>query len=152
MNVCTKKPGQESLCVVKLDMHKAYDRVEWIFLEGVMQKLGFHEQWIKMIMACVSSVRYTVRFNSQETDVFTPSRGIRQGDPLSPYLLLTEGLSSMLQYEEEVGGMDGVRLCRNAPSVSYLLFVNSSLILMRANVLSATSLQHVLDTYCQSYG
>mgnify|MGYP000928120711 CR=1 FL=1 len=49
------------------------------FLHDMMVKLGFHEQWIEMIMACVGSVRYKIRFNSQETDVFTPTRGIRQG-------------------------------------------------------------------------
>ena len=88
-------------------MHKAYDRVEWIFLRNMMRKLGFHENWIDLMMACVSSVRYIVRFNSHETDIFTPTRGLRQGDPLSPYLFLicAEGLSSLLQYEEEVGGI-----------------------------------------------
>ena len=52
----------------------------------------------------------------------------------------------MLHYEEEVGGMDGIRVCRNAPSVSHLLFADDSLILMRADVMNATSLQNVLDT------
>ena len=117
-----------------------------------MEKLGFDTGWIDMIMACVSSVRYKVRFNSQETEIFTPTRGIRQGDPLSPYLFLlcAEGLSSMLTFEEEVGGIDGIRVCRNAPSVSHLFFADNSLILMRADVMNATSLQNVLDTYCAS--
>jgi hypothetical protein len=135
-------------------MHKAYDRVEWIFLENMMRKLGFAERWVGLMMACVSSVRYQVRFNSEETDMFTPTRGLRQGDPLSPYLFLlcAEGLSSLLLYEEEVGGIDGVRVCRNAPSVSHLLFADDSLILMKADMNNATSLQRVLDTYCANSG
>ena len=139
---------------MKLDMHKAYDRVEWVFLRNMMEKLGFNSLWIEMMMACVSSVKYRVQFNSQETEEFTPTRGIRQGDPLSPYLFLlcAECLSSMLQYEEEVGGIEGIKVCRNAPSVSHLLFADDSLILMKADVLNATSLQQVLDSYCANSG
>ena len=58
----------------------------------------------------------------------------------------------MLQYEEEVGGIDGIRVCRNAPSVSHLLFADDSLILMRADILNATSLQQVLEIYCDNSG
>jgi hypothetical protein len=135
-------------------MHKAYDRVEWVFLENMMRRLGFEERWISLMMVCVSSVRYQVRFNSDETDMFTPTRGLRQGDPLSPYLFLlcAEGLSSLLLFKEEVGGIAGVRVCRNAPSVSHLLFADDSLILMKADTNNATSLPHVLDTYCANSG
>lgn len=86
--------------------------------------------------------------------MFTPTRGLQQGDPLSPYLLLlcAEGLSGLLLYKEEVGGIDGVRVCRNAPPVSHILFVNDSLILMKADMTNATSLQQVLDTYCANSG
>jgi hypothetical protein len=112
--------------------------------------MGFAERWISLMMAYVSLVRYQVRFNFEEADMFTPTRGLRQGDPLSPYLFLlcAEGLSSLLLHEEEVNVIDGVRVCRNAPSVSHLLFADNSLILMKADMNNATSLQQVLDTYC----
>jgi hypothetical protein len=104
-----KRSGKMGLCVVKLDMHKAYDRVEWVFLEKIMRRMGFDDGWISLMMACVRSVRYQVRFNSEETDMFVPTRGLCQGDPLSPYLfmLCAEGLSSLLLHEEEVGDIDG---------------------------------------------
>jgi hypothetical protein len=149
-----KRSGVNGTCAVKLDMHEAYDRVEWVFLENMMHMLGFADGWIDLMMACVGSVKYQVRFNSEETKMFVPSRGLRQGDPLSPYLFLlcAKGLSGLLLHEEEVGGIDGVRVCRNAPSFSHLLFADDSLILMKADMNNATSLQQVLDTYCSDLG
>lgn len=144
----------QSYYAVNLDMNKAYDWVERGFLEKMMLKMGFHEQWVNLIMACVTSVSYRVRFNNTETEEFEPTRGLRQGDPLSHYLFLicSQGLPSSLSHEEEVGGLEGIRVCRNAPSISHLLFADDSLILMKANAQNANTLKRVLDAYCRSSG
>ena len=149
-----KKRGKKGLCAVKLDMHKAYDRVEWGFLEKIMIKMDFHQRWVTLIMACVKSMKYKVRVNSMETETFIPTRGLRQGDPLSPYLflLVAEGLSRLLKGAESRGELHGVRVCRDAPVVSHLLFADDSLILMQANKENADNLKSLLDCYCANSG
>jgi hypothetical protein len=78
-------------CGYKLDLAKAYGRVDWKYLEEILKKLGFGEQWIIWVMTCVRTVTYSVRFNGEILENFKPTRGLRQGDPLSPYLFLFVG-------------------------------------------------------------
>ena len=80
-------------------MAKAYDRIEWGYLKVIMQNLDFAEGWINHIMACVQSISFSVSVNGNFWNFFKPTRGIRQGDPISPYhfLLCAVGLSCMLK-------------------------------------------------------
>ena len=132
-----QKVGREGLCAIKLDMHKAYDRVEWPFLKEIMLKLGFRQEWVNLIMQCVSTVEYRVRINAEESESFKLTRGLRQG----LFLLCTEGLNALLTHAEENGNISGVKVCRDASPVTNLLFADDSLILMKANQHNAVALK-----------
>src|SRR4051812_21080427 len=107
------KSLQNGICSLKLDMMKAYDRLEWSYLEAIMLKLGFAPQWVQLVMSLVSTVSFSVLFNAEKLEQFRPSRGIRQGDPISPYLFLlaTEDLSCLLKsslWSSQLGGVQVV--------------------------------------------
>ena len=108
-----KRKGKMGYMALKLDMSKAYDRIEWVYLERIMEKMEFSQRWINMISMCIRSVTYSVMLNGQPHGLITPFRGLRQGDPLSPYLflLVTEGLNALFKQAECDGEIKGVSLC-----------------------------------------
>lgn len=125
--------GKIGFVALKLDMSKAYDRVEWSYLSQIMEKLGFHEKWISLVMKCVTTPTFSILMNNESFGFIKPTRGIRQGDPLSPYLFLpcSEGLSSLLVNARE-RSMVGISICRSCPKISHLFFADDSLIFIKA--------------------
>ena len=80
-----RKKGKNYACAVKLDMMKAYDRVDWNYLKKMMQKLDFAHRWVDWIMACVTSVRFFVKFNGAILDLFALTRGL---PPIPIFILI----------------------------------------------------------------
>uniref|UniRef100_A0A8I6XX79 Reverse transcriptase domain-containing protein n=1 Tax=Hordeum vulgare subsp. vulgare TaxID=112509 RepID=A0A8I6XX79_HORVV len=141
-----KRSGEVGYATRKLDMSKAYDRVEWQFLKAMMDKMGFGEAWVKLIVKCCTTVQYKFRFNDTIMEKIVPGRGLRQGDPISPclFLLCAEAFSSLLNSAEQEGSLEGVKICRNALSFNHLLFADDSLILLKATEDAILHLQNIL--------
>lgn len=149
-----RKRQATSYMAVKTDITKAYDRLEWGFLRETMQQMGFDSQWISWIMACISTVSYSVLINGTPEGYFAPERGLRQGDPLSPYLfiLCAEVLSHMMSRAMEARTLMGIKIALRAPAVNHLLFADDSLFFALANPQAARKLKHIFSKYEEASG
>lgn len=114
-----------------------------------MRKLGFSERWIGLMMMCVKRVYYSVFINGEPKGKIIPTRGLRQGDPISPYLFLlcAEGLIATLRKEESEGMISGVSVCRGALQISHLLFTDDYIIFGKASIDEGNKVRKVLTDY-----
>ncbi|XP_071905812.1 uncharacterized protein [Coffea arabica] len=149
-----KRQGKEGYMAIKLDMAKAYDRVEWHCLLEMMEKMGFCSKWINWIHSCLKTVSYSFNCNGEVKGFVTPERGIRQGDPLSPYLFLicSEGFSNLLRRAEERKRIQGLKISRLGPVLTHLFFADDSIIFCKANKNEAVEIMKVLKTYENASG
>lgn len=149
-----KKSGYDFEMGLKIDMNKAYDRKEWDFLETVMLKFNFAATWVRLIIVCLRTVSFSVLINGKPSEFFQPSRGLRQGDPLSPYLFIIVGevLTSMINQACYANALHGLRLGVDGPLLSHLLFVDDSLFFLQASVGNCQCLMKILNDYCSASG
>ena len=148
------RQGQQGYMALKLDMSKAYDRVEWVFLERIMLTMGFHRKWVDLMMGCVRSVSYSVLINGEPRGYFYPSRGLRQGDPISPYLFLfcAEGLHTLLTRATVSRQLQGLSISRGGPKLTYLFFADDSVLFCRATLMECNTIIEILRKYERASG
>ena len=130
-----RRKEKEILC--KLDIEKAYDHIRWDFLLQTLERMGFGSKWIKWINWCISTASFSVMVNGSPTGFFRSSRGLRQGNPLSPYLFVIgmEVLSCLLKRAMEGNFIFGCRLGDRDGGemvISHLLYADDTIIFCEA--------------------
>ena len=149
------KSGTTGWIAIKLDMEKAYDRLEWNYIFTTLEKLGFAPTWIEWVKACVTTSSFSVLVNGIPGEQFFPSRGIRQGDPLSPYLftLCAELLARLVSHAANSPSKPvGVPVGKTGIRIPFLTFADDTMIFAKATNYSYLIIRQILDKYCAMSG
>ena len=140
---------KEKGLICKLDIEKAYDSINWKFLLKVLQKMGFGSKWLGWMWSCLSSAKFSVLVNGVPTGFFSSTKGLRQGNPLSPYLFVMgmEVLDVLIRRAVERGYLSGCTIrggSRSTLNISHLFFADDIIVFCEASKEHLTHLSWIL--------
>ncbi|GJY89211.1 hypothetical protein Tco_0503839 [Tanacetum coccineum] len=141
-------------CAFKVDIQKAYDTVDWNFLRVILIGFGFHERMIAWIMECVTTTSFSISINGSLHGYFKGKRGLRQGDPLSPYLftLIMEVFTLILHRRvQEASNFTYHRFCSELDLIN-LCFADDLFLFVHGDVNSAKVIKEALDDFKDASG
>ncbi|KAG7599606.1 Endonuclease/exonuclease/phosphatase superfamily [Arabidopsis suecica] len=149
-----RKKGRKGWMLLKLDLEKAYDRIRWDFLEDTLTVSGLPEKYVGWIMQCVKGPSMNVLWNGEKTETFKPSRGLRQGDPLSPYLfvLCLERLCHLIELAVDSKEWKAISLSCGGPKLSHICFADDLILFAEASVTQIRVIRKVLEKFCKASG
>ena len=149
-----KTRGKVGYMAFKIDLEKAYDKLEWNFIRSMLFIFNLPENLIEIIMSYITTVTTSILFNGGSLDAFSPSKGIRQGDPLSPYIFIMcmEYLGQLIQDKCEEGRWKPVKASRSGPSFSHLFFADDLVFFAKASMENCRAIKEVLDKFCKDSG
>jgi hypothetical protein len=147
-----KKKNSKSL-ILKLDLHKAYDCINWDFLRMILIQVGFGNPLTNWIMSCVESTSFVVLINGEATDFFRSGRGLRQGCPLSPllFILVMEGPESFIKRNLSGWEAVGIKVSRLI-KILHLFFVDDVLIMTNASLQEWMEIESHIKLFCNASG
>ena len=149
-----QQQGTTHLAALKLDMNKAYDRVNWNFLLKVLKAYSFPVLWLKLIWECISTPSYRLIINGATTAPVFLTCGLRQGDPLSPYLFLfcMDILSRMTTLATDIRQFKGIKIGKRGPQLSHLFFADDSMFLFQASNEACVVVNNIIQRLCRISG
>ncbi|XP_054801608.1 uncharacterized protein LOC129305663 [Prosopis cineraria] len=146
--------GKKGFMAIKIDLEKAYDRVNWDFLISCLEEINLPTKLVEVIQQCVRSSKMQLLWEGSKIEEFKPTRGLRQGDPLSPYLfvLCIEKLAHLIQEEIVKGNWRPIRLKKDGPLFSHLFFADDLVIFAEATLDQVQVIRQCLDRFCAMSG
>ena len=138
--------------LLKLDLSKSYDKLNWQFLGGILKAFGFAEDWTNWIMNMVSSAFFSIFVNGSPSSPFNTTRGIRQGDPLSPFLfiIMTEGLGRMLKNRRAENKIQGLSLTEGMDPQTHQQFMDGNMLMGPSLVHEARGIKDCLNIFLEA--
>ncbi|XP_026378053.1 uncharacterized protein LOC113272434 [Papaver somniferum] len=139
------KPGL--LC--KVDFEKAFDHVNWDFIDEILKLMGYGDKWRSWVKCCVEFVKFSVLVNGSASGFFTSKKGIRQGDPLSPFLFLLvgEALYYILKQAQLQGLISGFQVSNEGMLISHLQSADNTLIFLDVDIEQVKNLRLILLSF-----
>jgi hypothetical protein len=146
----TSTPGM----ILKLDLSKDFDKLSWQYMKELLLAFGFNKDWVSWIMNLISSTFFSILVNGVPSQPISPSRGIRQGDPLSPFLfvIMAEGLGRYIMASIQNGSLQGLPLHGLQPTASHNQFVDDTLLMNTPTVQEAIKLSSILSDFSEASG
>jgi hypothetical protein len=149
-----KMIGRKGYFAIKVDLTKAYDMLRWDFITNTLQEVGIPDDMLNVIMHGVTSVKTNVKWHGARAAYFNPQRGIRQGDPISPYIFVIcmDKLSHMISHLVNEGKWKGIKVGRTCPTLSHLMFADDLLLFGQATEDQMNCVKHILEKFCVQSG
>nr|KAJ0195447.1 hypothetical protein LSAT_V11C700350330 [Lactuca sativa] len=148
------RKSKKKAFVFKVDFEKAFDSLSWEYLDSILQQMDFGAKWRAWIHGCLSSTRVSILINGAATSEFGMERGIRQGDPLSPflYIIAAEGLHIVMEMAKEQGIFEGIQLPQQGPTISHLQYADDTILMGSWSFENAKNLIRILRCFELSSG
>lgn len=152
-HIFNKASKKNKSIALKIDLSKAFDSLEWSSIRETLEWFNFPTKFISLIMSCITSASISVLWNGQITDSFLPSRGIRQGDPLSPYIfvLCLERLSHMIEGKVASKLWKPLRISKDV-SISHLFYADDVFLFGAASISNIDVMLQCLHDFGKTSG
>jgi hypothetical protein len=143
------KKAKKKCVIFKVDFEKAYDSISWSFLDYMLRRFGFDGKWRNWIKACVFAGSLSVLVNGCPTEQIDISKGLKQGDPLAPFLfvLVAEGFGALMKKAVGMGFFKGIRLCDSGEHISHLQYADDTLLVGEACVENLWTMKAILKWF-----